>query len=144
MKKFLLLLAISLPIMANPMTCGPNLTTDGIAVQAGCPGNTYQIIVEPSTFFISFNDNPISQGILSNGYTGDGDVNDAWVTGTITTTNTPGADLVTAQWGGAVASLQNTIFIGDIGISVSSPGPGLVGGFAVGVDLPISALAGDG
>ncbi len=144
MKFVCMLILASLVVFAAPLTCGPNLTTDGIAVFAGCPGNTYQVVVEPSTFFISFNDNPVSQGILPNGYTGDGDVNDAWVTGVIMTTSNPLLDEVTVTWGGALSGWTNEIFIGLTGTDAVSPGPNFVGNFAVDTDLPVTALAGNG
>ena len=143
MKTLLIAVALSVVAIANPVTCGPNLATDGVAILAGCPGNTYQVFAEPGSFAIYFNDNPVSQGILQNGYAGDGDVNDAWVIGTITATAIFDIDLVTFHYGGALSGWSNEIFIDGIGVDAASQGP-----YSLlvldGLDLSVSAIAGDG
>ena len=145
MNKLFLTLALASVAIAAPLTtCPPSFTTDGIEVTPGCPGLTYQIVIEPSSFLVAFNDNPIGEGLLNNNATGDGDVNDIWVTGLIIPTHVAGIDAVFVKYGGALASWANEIAIGSDIVDAAVPGPSFAGLFAVGSTLPIQGLAGDG
>lgn len=135
---------LSVAASASPLTCGPNLTTDGIAIEAGCPGNTYQIIAEPGSFFVAFNDNPVSEGINANGFANDADTNDLTAIGTIASTSDPLMDAVTFQFASALSSWSDAIFIGLAGVDAADPGPVSAGDFLVGSVLPVIGLAGDG
>lgn len=142
---FLAILALaSVTAIANPVFCGPDLTHDSIAVQAGCPGNTLQIVVEQGTFFASLNDNPLSAGIASNGFTIDADVNDAWITGRIVAGPSALFDKVYITWGGALSAWNNKIVVGSATSDASHTGEQFAGLFAVGSILNLTGLAQDG
>jgi hypothetical protein len=146
MKLTICTLLFALAVSASPaFVCPPSFAQDGIPVTATCPGNSYQIVVEPSTFIVSFNDNSLSQGIGQDGFTGDGDFNDAWIFGLITPGPTPQLDQVWISWGGALSAWHNEMFIGTTEIDASTqPSTQYAGLFAAGNILPISAVAGDG
>ena len=137
------LLAASAMADTISTTCPPDLVNDGIAVTPGCPGLTYRVIVEPSTFFVSANDNPISQGICLDGGTGDCDDNDIWANGMILV-NANGTDEVFLTYGGHISALTNHLFLGSIEVDAAHPGPMDAGAFAPGTILPFSELTGQG
>ena len=136
---------LSLMANASPVTvCPPSFTMDGIEVTPGCPGLTYQVIVEPSTFLVALNDNPLSEGIASDGATLDADFNDGWITGLILDTSNPHYDAVYITWGGALSDWSNSISVGHATADAEHTSAEFAGLFAVGSTLLISATTGDG
>ena len=130
---------------ASPISvCPPSFTTDSIEVTPGCPGLAYLIVVTPGTFLAAFNDNPLSEGIASNGQTFDGDDNDAWITGTIVPTGSPLFDAVYITWGGSLSAWTNAIQVGAAVSDAAHPGTEFAGFFIAGTILPIEGWTNNG
>ncbi len=131
----------------DPSVCPPNFVIDSIAIPIGCPNLLYRVTVEPSTGLIAVNDNPLSQGLNSNGGTGDGDFDDGSVQFYIIPVSL-GFDTVYVSWYAALSNQANSIEINGFTFNAAnemlSPGYFPVGTFAVGTELDFVEITQDG
>ena len=128
----------------DPSPCPPNFQVDSIAIPAGCSNLTYRVIAEPSVGLVAINDNPVSEGICTNGGTGDCDFNDGSVYYQITPSATAGLEDVSITWDGALSAWTNYIGLGDIRVGAAICCTFYAGAFPEGSPLDFVAYAQDG